>query len=126
MADIEQDTGNTNVFTVWQGRYEIVPDARHCALDVTRVMLTCTNMVQFMGDAVLTDVASGTTFMAMPEECRPSEEVRVPVAYGDMVVLMVVSSDGSVSLMPSVGHELPSAGRVCLHGVNYNVSNRWY
>lgn len=69
------DTGNNNKFTVYQGKYELHPVS--ASFDSVSIMLTNTNEVIFMSDAI--DVTDSWNFAWLPDACRPNQNIEIPV-----------------------------------------------
>lgn len=119
------DTGNTNVFTTFKGRYLLMGDTEH-VVDTNVVMLSCTNDVQILGDFTLTDYIKESVIFTLPEECRPGKYVAVPVVlqntsnYSTDILLIAPNGDGSLVSDHS------GTSFLMLSGVNFNISDRWY
>lgn len=126
----EPDKGNPNFFKTFKGRYELSVAPSGVAVDNSTVMLSSVNDVQVIGDFELTGYSAKTAFATLPEECRPSKTVRVPVCVGDtddivatnMIDVLSVEPNGEMSLW------LDHSGTVKLYtsGTTFNISDRWY
>lgn len=68
----QADKGNPNFFTLFKGRYNAVLSGTSSTSNV--IMLTSTNVVQFLGDCTADDEGN---LWVLPEECRPSSPVRL-------------------------------------------------
>lgn len=78
----------------WQGRYEVTP-AEGVTLSSPTVMLTKMNDCQLCGDAE--GVVAGAPFATLPEACRPTRELRLPVCVSGAGA-ETVSLEGTVEL----------------------------
>lgn len=111
--------GNPNFFKTFKGAYVHAPTPE-AMFASERVMLSCVNDVQFMGDCMITNYTPGATLTTLPPECRPSTEVRVPVAVDTNVDVLSIQTNGAVSLHASTD------GMVYLAGLSFNISMNWY
>ena len=68
----QADKGNPNFFTLFKGKYNAVLSGTSSTSNV--IMLTSTNVVQFLGDCTADDEGN---LWVLPEECRPSSPVRL-------------------------------------------------
>lgn len=117
------DTGNPNFFTTFKGKYQCV-EGTATIMNTTVVMLSCTNDVQILGDAALTNYTANDEVLVLPTECRPDRVVKIPVIVNDgtdRVVPLTIDTNGNCSLPYSY-----ASADVYLSGVNFNVSDRWY
>ena len=62
----------------------------------------------------------GATLTTLPQECRPSTEVRIPVIVDTNVDVLSIQTNGAVSLNASTD------GMVYLAGLSFNISMNWY
>lgn len=115
-----EDTGNPNVFTIFQGKYGITP-AEGCALANDSAMLTTMCIVEIMGDAELTAYVDGSVFATLHEECWPESEVHMPVYFNDTLVKLIIATSGEMSLSGASGD-----GTVHLEGLCFSNCDRWY
>lgn len=113
------DYGNPNVFYIFQGKYEIELEDT-CTMDNQYVMLTKMCTIEFMGDAVLTGYEGGT-FARLPEECWPSNNVRIPILADDTHTILYISSEGELSIAVT-----QDVNTVHLNGVCINNCGKWY
>lgn len=124
------DTGNPNFFKTFKGRYVLASTAPEAAFTTDVVMLSCTNDVQIIGDAALTDYAAGDVFATLPPECAPGTPVRVPVVVEEEVAVLAVEPSGSLSLVAvangNTAFQTPFTGTLYTSGINFNISDRWY
>lgn len=116
----DEDTGNPDVFTIFQGKYEIAP-SEGCTLANDSAMLTTMCIVELMGDAELTGYVDATAFATLPEECKPESEIHMPVYFDDALVKLIITADGAMSLSGASGD-----GTVHLEGMCFNNCDRWY
>ena len=119
MADEPTGGGNPNFFKTFKGAYVHAPSPE-AMFTSDRVMLSCVNDVQFMGDCMIMNYTPGATLTTLPPECRPSTEVRVPVVVDTRLDVLGVQTNGVVSLNASTD------GMVYLAGVSFNISSNWY
>lgn len=134
MAD-PADKGNPNFFTLFKGRYNAVLSGTSSTSNV--IMLTSTNLVQFLGDCTADDEGN---LWVLPEECRPSSPVRLvcPIEPGgdtpgqsievvsgvsfetsaSKITILLVTPDGSVKGEPNKLHYT--------NGLMFSISDRWY
>lgn len=111
--------GNPNFFKTFKGAYDHAPSPE-AMFTSERVMLTCVNDVQFMGDCMVVGYTPGAAITTLPPECRPSTEVRVPVVVDTRLDVLAVQTNGVVSLNASTD------GMVYLAGASFNISANWY
>ena len=111
--------GNPNFFKTFKGAYVHAPSPE-AVFTSTRVMLSCVNDVQFMGDCMIMNYTPGATLTTLPPECRPSTEVRVPVVVDARLDVLSIQTNGAVSLNASTD------GMVYLAGLSFNISMNWY
>lgn len=111
--------GNPNFFKTFKGAYVHAPSPE-AMFTSERVMLSCVNDVQFMGDCMIMGYTPGAALTILPPECRPSTEVRVPVVVDTKLDVLAVQTNGTVSLNATTD------GMVYLSGVSFNISSNWY
>ena len=119
MASARTGGGNPNFFKTFKGAYSHAPSPE-AKFTSERVMLSCVNDVQFMGDCMIMDYAPGATLTTLPPECRPSAEVLIPVIVDTNVDVLSIQANGAVSLHASTD------GMVYLAGTSFNISANWY
>lgn len=119
MAGEPTGGGNPSFFKTFKGAYVHAPSPE-AMFTSERVMLSCVNDVQFMGDCMIMNYTPGATLTTLPPECRPSTEVRVPVVVDTRLDVLAVQTNGVVSLNASTD------GMVHLAGLSFNISMNWY
>lgn len=113
---MSEDTGDPRFASpIWSGRYEVTP-AEGVTLSSATVMLTKANQCQLCGDAE--GVTAATAFATMPEECRPTHQLMLPVCTGGGVAVLTVGTDGALTCS--------EGGTVHLDGFSYHICDRWY
>lgn len=135
------DLGNSNFFTTFKGKYPVATISP-ATTDKDEVMLSCTNIVEFMGNWNLTGYAAGSAFAVLALQCRPGKQLKIPVIVENVVngssyltvdrnnsmeliepkiATLTVSIDGS--MMIDINCE---SATVFLDGTCFNISNKWY
>lgn len=135
------DLGNPNFFTVFKGKHEIdaVPPA---TTDKGEAMLSCTNIVELIGNWTLTGYDAGSAFAVLAPQCRPGKQLKMPVTIENVVngvSSLTVEPDGSMVLAepkvatltvePDGSMRLDTScesATVFLAGTCFNISNKWY
>lgn len=116
VIDMPTQTGNPNVFTIFNGRHKVTL-ADNASASNENVMLTCINTIQFMGSFTANaDGEIGT----LPEACRPLAAIHVP-CYSETANSMqsiAVSAEGVMTGEPSYVYNLG--------GCMFNISGNYY
>lgn len=123
MPDV--DTGNPGSWwRTYKGKYEVTP-AENVTMDSTSVMLATVNDVQFTGNATCGNYSMDDPVLTLPEECRPSEDLYIPVVAqaGEttQVIYMHIEPNGYISLEESY-EQLT----LLLRGVTFNIASNFY
>lgn len=119
MADEPTGGGNPNFFKIFKGAYLHAPSPE-AIFTSAKLMLSCVNDVQFMGDCMVMGYTPGDALTVLPPECRPPTEVRIPVVVDTKLDVLAVQTNGTVSLNATTD------GMVHLSGVSFNISSNWY
>lgn len=119
MVDEPTGGGNPNFFKTFKGAYLHAPSPE-AVFTSAKLMLSCVNDVQFMGDCMVMGYAPGAALTVLPPECRPPTEVRIPVVVDTKLDVLAVQTNGTVSLNATTD------GMVYLSGVSFNISSNWY
>lgn len=110
------DKGNPNVFTVFKGRYEVTL-ADGATSSNAKVMLTCVNAVQFMGNYTANESGLIGT---LPDGCRPLTTVYVPCysSTNNSMQSVTVAATGVISGKSGYLYNLA--------GCMFNISGNYY
>lgn len=119
MADEPTGGGNPNFFKTFKGAYLHAPSPT-VAFTSTKVMLSCVNDVQFIGDCLLVGYTPGAAITVLPSECRPTTEIKIPVIVDEVGDVLSIRTNGEVSLKTATD------GMVYLAGISFNISHNWY
>lgn len=110
------DTGDSNVYTTYKGRYEVVLEDGSSATSPV-VMLTVVNQVQFCGD-----YTSGATGVIgrLPEECKPADTICLPCfeTTGNALSYVLIHTDGTMTGEPDTSYEL--------NGLEFHIAGNYY
>lgn len=132
-SDDEEDTGNPDVFTLFDPVYEVELQGDWYTTngDKTFHMLkTRTNDVIFMEEFYIDNPGAGSLLLNLPEAITPSVNAYVPVLYANWsqssvkVASLQINTDGSVCLCQIEGSE--DKNKILSAGLSYNCSNRYY
>ena len=115
MANIP-DKGNPNVFTTFKGRYDVTL-ASGASSTNSKVMLTCVNVVQFMGNYTADENGLIGT---LPEGCRPLTPIYVPCycTTESSMQSVKVAATGEITGKPGYLYNLA--------GCMFNISGNYY
>ena len=84
-------------------------------------ILTLDNLVTLMGNVTITNYVANSEFALLPSPMRSIEETRIPVCLDNEVVVMTISTSGSMSLSQDV-----VSGTLYLNGVTFNCCGQYY
>lgn len=125
MADEYVDTGNTNVFTLWEGKYSLASVASNVLPSTGEIMITCLNNLQILQDFEVANYIKESPIITLPEECRPTSSIITPVCIYDndkySVVPLGIKPTGEIVLYNDYNYAI-----IHLSGIYPSISERWY
>lgn len=120
------DTGNPYKATpIFEGKYQLTL-ASNVAMANEYVMLAKNNQVMFMSAMSITDHTSDQVLATLPDECRPSVVVRLPVYLNTVATLLNIHPNGQIKLNTSNTGTFTGTRSLWLNGISFSINDRYY
>lgn len=120
------DVGNPyKAIPVFEGKYQLTL-ASNVTMTNDSVMLTKTNQVCFMSAMNITNHTSDQVLATLPDECRPSVVVRLPVYLNTVATLLNIHPNGQIKLNASNTGAFTGTRSLWLNGISFSINDRYY